>query len=96
MTTKKQTTKKQAMKKPTLSPTSKRLVEAFDEAAQAHGWERDQGSMAGAHEALLEHAKAKDALIKRITNLEAQVRRLNRYKPSLAVKFPGGNGGGIC
>lgn len=66
------TAKKQ---QPKLSPTSKKLVDIFDEAAQLHGWEADQGSPNSAYEARARWAEAKTALTKRILKLEVELKR---------------------
>ena len=57
-----------------LSAISERAVEAFDEAAQDHGWEKDQGSQKAAVKAEENYNKTKEALIKRLWYLEQRVR----------------------
>lgn len=50
--------------------TIRELVEKFDEAAQAWGWERDWGYGAGVDEAKEAHASARAALLAAIDRLE--------------------------
>lgn len=50
--------------------TIRELVEKFDEAAQAWGWERDWGYGAGVDEAKEAHASARAALLAAIERLE--------------------------
>jgi hypothetical protein len=55
----------------TLSKKAEKLIAAFDEAAQRHGWQRDQGYVQSEVDgAALEHQKAFEKLRRYIVQLE--------------------------
>lgn len=60
----------------TLTPTSAKLVTAFDEAAKDWGWQIDQGSGAAHNRSEFAYINADAALRKHISALERKVRRL--------------------
>ena|SRR6185503_4632239 len=64
-----------------LSRKSARLLDAFDDAAQSHGWESDQGSTEDAAKAKERYDATWTALARHVAALEARVRRLERPEP---------------
>lgn len=58
------------MAKTKLGKRSAKLLHEFDEAAQSHGWEQDQGYGGSAERAKLRHAEALKALERHIARLE--------------------------
>jgi hypothetical protein len=53
-----------------------RLIEAFDQAAKTHGWQSDQGTGRAVKEAEKDYKETRFALVKYVTALERQVKRL--------------------
>lgn len=58
-----------------LSRTSQILLDAFDEAAQSHGWQLDWGIGKAVDKAAAEHKRTKAELTARIRYLEIQLSR---------------------
>jgi hypothetical protein len=63
-----------------LSKRSSDLLKAFDEAAQIHGWEADQGSREGAAKALADYERTHKALHSRLLGLEKRIETLKKFR----------------
>ncbi len=64
-----------------LSRTSERLIKELEEAAQVHGWEKDQGWGARAGNAQAAFERTGAALRARIARLERDVVRFRKERP---------------
>lgn len=64
--------------KTSLNPKTKKLLNAFDEAAKQWGWEADQGFGSSVNEAKAEYEDAKQALSDHVLKLENEVRKLKK------------------
>lgn len=67
-----------------LSKLTEKLFKEFDEAAQAWGWQSDQGSRTSAENANTNYTDALVAMIKRLECLEREVAKGRALKKKLA------------
>ncbi len=61
-----------------MRPSTEKLVEQFDGAAQSHGWSEDQGSSAAAHSAKVLYELTKATLLRRVKWLENRIAKLKK------------------
>lgn len=66
-----------------LSKKSRKIIDAFDEAARDDGWTSDQGSPVAAEESEAEYIRTKEQLERHVLNLE---KRIKKFKKVTNVK----------